>query len=432
MNRRILLLAYMFPPIIDAGGFRPLAFARYLPEFGWEPIVLTRPDSGSLPLDPSQLDTLPRCVKVERVPEGFADAWHRHFQSRLKWARPLEALLNRPPGWFAEAVAWRAARRDPQKRWEISWMQPAIDMGMKLIERDRPDVILASAPPFETLKAGWTLHQQTGVPLVADFRDPWTYGVFWNPSSPRARSDMEWEARVVGRAAKTLVVTPSMQRRMAEQYPAQANRVELVMNGYEDLRSSDASPPTDRFVLSYVGSIMERRFPAVLFEALRRLRSKHPDTAADVRVQFIGPNQCDYSLPDRIRDEGLSEMVAYLGPFGHDKCRELMRESHVLLHIETEADYAVSSKLFEYFSANRPILGIVPTGSDDEWFLQQSGSGANAGVQDPDAIAAAVRSRWQDWKDNRPAPAVDPVWLAQFHRREQTKKLAGLLESVAR
>jgi hypothetical protein len=66
MNRRILLLAYMFPPIIDAGGFRPLAFARYLPEFGWEPIVLTRPDSGSLPLDPSQLDTLPRCVKVER------------------------------------------------------------------------------------------------------------------------------------------------------------------------------------------------------------------------------------------------------------------------------------------------------------------------------------------------------------------------------
>jgi glycosyltransferase involved in cell wall biosynthesis len=431
MSRRLLLLAYMFPPIVDAGGFRPLAFSRYLPEFGWDPIVVTRPDSGSLPLDPTQLDTLPRSVRIERVPEGFVDAWHHHFQKRLRWARPFELLVNRPRGWLAEAVAWRVARRDPQRRWEVSWMQPAIDLGMKLIEQYRPDAILASAPPFETLKTGWTLHTRTGVPLVADFRDPWTYGIFWDPSNRRAASDALWETRVVESAAKTVVVTPSMQRRMAEKYPRLADRVELVMNGYEELLTGDASPPPDRFVLSYVGSIMPRRFPAVLFESLRRLRGQHPDAAADTHVQFIGPNQCGYSLSDRIRDEGLSEMVTYLGPYGHDRCRELMRASHVLLHIETEADYAVSSKLFEYFSAKRPILGIVPAGSDDEWFLQQSGVGVNAGVKDPDAIAAALRLRWDDWRNRRNVPAVDSAWLGQFHRREQTKKLAGLLDDVA-
>jgi glycosyltransferase involved in cell wall biosynthesis len=431
VTKRVLLLAYMFPPIVDAGGFRPLAFARYLPGFGWDPIVLTRPDSGDLPLDPTQLETLPSSVRVERVPYGFVDAWHRHWQ--MPWARPVEALAGKPAGWLGEALAWRAAHRDPYRQWEVSWMQQAIDAGVTLIERYRPDAILASAPPFETLKAGWSLHQRTGVPLVADFRDPWTYGVLWNPSnSRRARTESAWEARVVGDAARTVVVTPSMQRRMAEKYPGVANRIDLVMNGYEDLRSSDASPPDDRFVLSYVGSIMERRFPSVLFEALRRLRSRHPAAAADFRVRFVGPNQCAFSLNERIAGEGLSDIVEYVGPVGHDRGRDLMRASHVLLHIETTADYAVSSKLFEYFSANRHILGIVPAGSDDESFLHRSGVGFNAGVAEPDAIAAALLAHWEAWKAGRPAPMVDVDWLGQFHRREQTRKLAMLLDGLGR
>jgi len=429
VTKRVLLLAYMFPPIVDAGGFRPLAFARYLPAFGWDPIVLTRPDSGNLPLDPTQLETLSPSVRIERVPYGFVDAWHRHW--RLPWARPVEALAGKPAGWLGEALAWRAARRDQYRQWEVSWMQQAIDVGVALIERYRPDAILASAPPFETLKAGWSLHERTRVPLVADFRDPWTYGVLWNPSNPkRARTESAWEARVVGAAGSTVVVTPSMQRRMAEKYPALADRIALVMNGYEDLRSSDASPPGDRFVLSYVGSIMERRFPSVFFEALRRLRSRHPAAAADIRVRFVGPNQCAFSLDERIAGEGLSDIVEYVGAVGHDRGRDLMRASHVLLHIETIADYAVSSKLFEYFSANRQILGIVPAGSDDESFLHRSGVGFNAGVADPDAIAAALLARWDDWKSHRTTPTVDAAWLGQFHRRQQTNILAGILDET--
>src|SRR5262249_20759128 len=161
------------------------------------------------------------------------------------------------------------------------------------------------------------------------------------------------------------------------------------------------SPPADRFVLSYVGSIMERRFPSVLFEALRRVGSRHPAAAGDLPVRFVRPNQCAVSLAGGVAGEGLSGIVRYVGGVGHERGRDLMRASHVLLHIETTADYAVSSKLFEYFSANRNILGIVPAGSDDESFLHRSGVGFNAGVADPDAIAAALLARWDDWKKGR-------------------------------
>ena len=432
MAKRVLLLAYMFPPILDGGAFRPLAFARYLPDFGYEPVVLTRPDTGNLPLDPSQLDKLLPCVRVERVPAGFADGWTDHFRRRFAWLRPVEAVLGQPRGWIADGVAWRISRGDEVRRWEIAWMRPAISVGLELIERYRPDAILATAPPFETLKAGLELHHRTGVPLVADFRDPWTYGVLWNPASAkRARVELAWEQRVIHAASKVIVVTPSMQRTMIESYPDSSSKIELVMNGYEDLSETDASPPEDRFVLSYIGAVMERRLPAVLFEALRRLRSGHPDVAASVRLRLIGPNLDTFSPADRIRGEGLSDMVEWLGAVSHKRSRELMRSSHVLLHIESTATYAVSGKLFEYLAAGRPVLGMTPPGSDDEWFLHQSGAGMNVGLDDADRIAAAIHAKWQEWRRGQLAVIIDPAWLGQFHRREQTRKLAGFLDEIA-
>lgn len=433
MNRRVLLLAYMFPPIVDGGAFRPKSFATYLPDMGYDPLVLTRPDHGKLPVDETQLAKLPAAVRVERVACGFGDGWNDHFRRRFRWARPAEIVLNKPAGWVADAVAWRVGKRDELRQWEVSWMEPAIEAGLRLVAAHRPDVILATGPPFETLKAGWTLSRKTGVPFVADFRDPWTYGVLWHPSNDRrAAVERDWEARVVRDAAAVLVVTPSMQRTMKETYPRSADKVELVMNGYEDAGiASDSTPPEDRFIVSYIGSVMERRLPAVLFEGLRRLRASHPDAAADVRLHLIGPNYDAASPTDRLRNEGLADMAEWLGPVSHERSRELMRASHVLLHIESTATYAVSGKLFEYLAAKRPILGMTPPGSDDEWFLNQSGGGSNAGLTDPDRIAAVIYEHWSAWKRGNLAVAVDDAWLKQFHRREQTRKLARLLDKVA-
>jgi glycosyltransferase involved in cell wall biosynthesis len=203
-----------------------------------------------------------------------------------------------------------------------------------------------------------------------------------------------------------------------------------VMNGYEDVEGPVILPPRDQLVLSYIGSVMERRLPAVLFEGLRRLRARHPDAARDLKVQLIGPNLGTSSPTDRIRDEQLTDIVEWLGPVNHERSRELMRSSHVLLHIESTATYAVSGKLFEYLAAARPVLGMTPTGSDDEWFLVQSGAGLNLGLEDADRVADVIHRRWTEWREDRLAVNIDPVWLKQFHRREQTRKLANLLDDA--
>jgi glycosyltransferase involved in cell wall biosynthesis len=431
MTTRVLLLAYMFPPIIDGGGFRPFAFARYLPEFGYEPIVLTRPDTVNLPVDRTQLDKLPSSVHVERLQFGFAEGWLRHVRRRFGWLSPIERTLGKPAGWVTEGLAWRIARRAEHRQWEVSWMEPAIEEGLRLIDRFQPKVILATAPPFETLKAGYALHERTGVPFVADFRDPWTYGVLWNPiNARRARAEHEWERRIVHAAQRVLVVTPSMRRMMVDKYPDSAAKVTMIMNGFEDLPKTDASPPTDRLVISLVGTVMERRLPSVLFEAIKRLRTLYPVTAAQVRVQLIGPHHCVVPPETRIAAEGLSDMMSYLGAVGHDRCRELMRSSHVLLHLEPTVWYAVSSKVFEYLAAKRPILAMVPAGSDDEWFLKESGAGENVGLDDPDRVAEAINRYWIDWRAGQLGVTIDAAWLNKFRRREQTGTLAALLDGT--
>ena len=431
MAKRVLLLAYMFPPIVDGGAFRPASFARYLPEFGYETTVLTRPDSGKLPLNPESLSSLPSSVEVHRVPLGFVEGWNDRFKRRLRFLASIESAVGKAPGWFAEAVAWRAARRDHHLQWEGAWMEPAIEEGLKLIEQYRPAAIIATGPPFESLKAGWHLHQRTRIPWIADFRDPWTYGVLWNPSNPkRARVEQEWEERVVRSAGKILVVTPSMARTMRETHPEAAGKVELLMNGFEDMVDPAVSPPADRLVMSYIGSVTHRRLPAVFFEAVRRLRTNHPEIIRDLRVQLIGPNYDDTSPNERINAEGVADIVEWLGPVSQNRSRELMRQSHVLLHIECVATYAVSGKLFEYLAAKRPVVGMTPSGSDDEWFLNQSGAGSNAGLADADAVAEVIRSYWEQWRRRALSVNVDDVWLKQFHRREQTKKLATLLDAL--
>ena len=431
-DARVLLMAYMFPPIMDAGAFRPAAFARYLPEFGYSVSVLTRSDYAGLPVDPAQLARLPAAVRIDRVENGFLDGWQAHYRRKLRWLEPVELMLGRHRGTIAEAIAWRVAARDEHRVWEVSWLAPAVKTGLAIIERDRPDVILASAPPYETFKAAWTLHTRAGIPLVVDYRDPWTYGLLWNPGSrSRAKSEQAWERRVVDAAAKILVVTPSMKEGMINAYPEHRGKVELLMNGYEEYpERTSFTPPPDRFVLRFIGSIMERRFPDVLFEAVRRLRSTHPDLATDLRVEFIGPNQSAMSLNDRLREANVADLIEYVGPVAHDKARELMRTAHVLLHIETSATYAVSSKLFEYFAAGRPIVGILPSGSDDEWFLHQSGVGKNAGTDNAQEIADVIHRLWCNWRNGTPAVHLDETWLRQFHRREQTRTLSRILDSL--
>ena len=175
---------------------RPLSFARYLPQFGYEPIVMTRGSTCGRPIDREPLASLPAETVIARINPDPEIEWD-HIQRRLKWTRPIERLLGKPAHWIADGVAWRVSQRDPVAFINRAWMEPAITLGVELIRQYQPAAVIATGPPFGSLKAGCILAERFNRPLITDYRDPWTYAYLWRPvSDEHAADERAWEKRV--------------------------------------------------------------------------------------------------------------------------------------------------------------------------------------------------------------------------------------------
>ena len=426
---KVLILAHDFPPIAGGGVTRPLSFARYLPQFGYEPIVVTRGSTCGQPIDREPLANLPSEVIVERIDPDPESEWD-HLRRRLEWARPVERALGKPANWLADGLAWRISQRNPLAGINRAWVEPAVALGAELIRRHRPTAIIATGPPFGTLKSGCILAEQFDLPLITDYRDPWTYAYLWRPvSDAHAREERDWERRVVARSARVLAVTPSMAQRMRSDYPSCSDRIELLTNGYEDFPTSITPPAQNpRLTIAHIGTIVEDRRPTLLLDALVLLRERHPEIAADMLFRFVGPS--DPPLSEDIASHELQEMVEDLGPVTAAKSKVDMLSADVLMVYEFLGTVAIPGKCFEYLAARRPVLAFVKDESDAAWLLRQTGAARIVGREDVELVVATLIELWRAWRNDDLSVDVDQAWLGQFHRRELTRRLAIMLDAV--
>src|SRR5262245_42360307 len=159
MPDTVLLIAHDFPPMAGGGVTRPLAFAKYLPEFGYQPIVLTRGSTHGRPVDREPLATLPAEVSIRRIDPDPDVEWE-HIRRALSWTQPFERLLGKPTHWTADGLAWRVSQWWPSLLMTRAWLKPAVALGTDLIRQHRPVALMATGPPFSTLKAGLILSER--------------------------------------------------------------------------------------------------------------------------------------------------------------------------------------------------------------------------------------------------------------------------------
>jgi glycosyltransferase involved in cell wall biosynthesis len=430
MPNTVLLLAHDFPPMAGGGVTRPTAFAKYLPEFGYQPIILTRGSTHGRPVDHEPLAALPAEVRIERIDPDPEVEWE-HFRRALHWAEPFERLLGKPANWTADGLAWRVSQWRPSALMTRAWVKPALALGAELIRRHRPSLLIATGPPFGTLKVGLMLAERFGLPLISDFRDPWTYEYLWKPRSrAHERDERQWERRVVAGSARVLVVTPSMAKRMREDYPAYADKVELLTNGWDEPPTDVVFRPNRRFTIAHVGTIVDIRQPTLFLDALTRLKERHPDIAAQMCVRFVGPSSPPIS--GQLATRNLVGVVEDVGPVSRRRSKEYMQTADVLLLHELETTIAIPGKCFEYLAARRPILAFIPEQSDVAWFLRQTDCATIVGREDLDRVVEILLQLWRSWRNGGLRAGLDETWFAQFHRRELTRRLASLLDARSR
>ncbi len=426
--RRLLLFAYFFPPTGGAGVQRVVKFAKYLPEWGWIPTVVTVASSDYWMKDPTLGSEVPPGTQVVRTKALTG-------LSLLRRLAPAHAGTGAPVRKSARAI--RSLRRIASfflvPDTYVGWVPFAVAAGKQLLTSRGYDAMMTTSSPDSAHLIGLQLAKRFGVPWIADFRDPWTRRMAFSPPTVlHASLHRHLEGRVLKGATLVTVTSEETRRDYLNLYPEMPpEKIRVVTNGYdeEDFQSQHAQPPRDRFVLLHAGQLNPERPARPLLEGVSRFLEMHPEARGVLSVQFLGPH---YESDSRASAElGVSGCVRFEQARPHRETIERLLGAHVLVLMEQDSERGgliLPGKIFEYLRARRPILGLLPKGA--AWrLIEELGVGVCVRTGDAAACARQIERFYRQFQEGGPpGTGLSSEVLRRFERRSLAGRLAGLLE----
>lgn len=443
------MLTHTFPPLAAVGSFRMGRFARHLPDFGWQPVVVTlRPELfRSVPVDPAQGSRVAESLSVVRTATWDPGVMWRQWRHPAATSRAAsEAMANSsaaPINGAAAPSRWRGWLREMYDlaRLPVSipdvhiwWAGPAIRAALAMIREHRPDVLLSSSPPHSVHVIAAIVRRLTGIPWVIDFRDPWRQR---KESAVRGRLNGVLEGRCVRAADAVILNTPAMRAQYEAQFPSSLHpKFAVIPNGID----LELAPEVDRLVaeaqqqqqqrtgavlrIAHVGSVYGKRDLRPLLEAVRLLGA----SGRNVELELVGPVDGQADLEETLPAQGLAGRVKFFGRVSHAAALRHSAAADVLLVIRNNTPLQVPAKTYEMLLFRKPIVALDDDHGATAGLLRRFGIGEVADPLDATAIAAAItRAETTIRRDH-------PGWDAarrEFDGRRQTGDLAALLDRVA-
>ncbi len=391
-KRSILMLSYVFPPLSAVGGFRTVRFVKYLPEFGWHPLVLA-PSVDSL--DPAQLDpSLESLVSSDAVvmrarvlrPAVAVEKAVRAVRRRCRglFAKAKEASMGSVPSaggsgqtenrsWLRrttrEALACVFELPDEQ----IGWLLPAAKAGLSMIRKYRPQAIYSSGPPHSIHLIGLALKCLSGLPLVIDLRDPWSRSEWKRPGSGSWRVQRFLERLCVCWADRVILNTPRLCDEFREFYGAPfCAKFLAIPNGYDP----DLLPLADKLLVRnaqahtnglirvcHPGNVYGERNLQCVATAIARL------AAAGCRVilEQVGTLEHGSALIEFLRERQLEPYFQIRGRLSHAETLDRMAAADVFLVLQPGTSVQVPGKLFEMLPFRKPVVALTGDGATAEY-----------------------------------------------------------------
>ena len=418
--RRVLVVAYYFPPMGLSGVQRVAKFVKYLPQHGWEPVVLTVRPGGYFAFDPS----LERDVAHAEVHRTASPDPTRLFRRGEAVALPAEgtrSLFSK----LSQAIFV------PDNK--IGWWLPAVLQGRQLLRTRRFDAILATAPPWTAALVGATLSRMSGIPLVTDFRDDWVGNprhVY--PTALHRRLHLTLERRVLSASRALTADNPYVLEQLSSRHRLVSEQQVAIPHGYdaEDFEQPPALPAApNKLRLVYSGVFYHAQTPDVFLRALAHLLDERPTLRDRVEAWFVGMiPDASVELAGKL---GLGENVHRAGYLPHDEAVRYLLSADVLwmtVGRQRNAKGISTGKLLEYLGTRKSILGLVPPGAARD-VLTQYGASYLAPPDDEEAALAALRRLTADWEAGTLPSAHEP-FAARHDRRRLAADLAEVLEDA--
>jgi glycosyltransferase involved in cell wall biosynthesis len=423
---RALVVSYVFPPVGGAGVQRVLKLVKYLPHYGVQADVLTAREP-SVPLqDQSLLRDIPpetRVLRARTFEPGYG-------AKRMAWQAVAGERTGAAPSLKARAVALgrRLLIPDPQ----LLWLPAAqLALGQRLFGARPDDVVFISGPPFSQFLLAGLARLRQGTALVLDYRDEWTMTSSAYEMSAATRLNEQLESSVLRRAHAVTTATEEFRETLLQRFPwLDASRVHAIPNGYDpdDFAGPPVSPPRDRFVLTYSGTVFKLTSAAGFLEGLRRLHATEPELARLLEVRFVG-RIVDTEARHFEGSEGYG--VTRFGYLEHTSALAHLAESHAALCILDQVDGVeriYPAKIFEIMRLGRPCLALTPDGALSR-LVQRHRLGEVVHPRDPEAIASALSRQLRAFRDATPAPHA-PIDIERFDRKLQAAEFARVFRQA--
>ena len=425
--KRVLVIAYYWPPSGGSGVQRWVKFCKYLPVEGWEPVVFAPLNADYPSLDPSFEKELPENLEVLR-----GKIWEPYAAYRkITGARSTQVteISSGKKTWKQRLSLWiRANLFVPDPR--VGWVKPSVKTLRKYLTEHPVDAIVTTGPPHSVHLIGQKLHKATGIPWIPDFRDPWSrmYYLKYLPMTAGTWAKLRAQEQAVLDDCNTvLACTPLVQ----EEFQAQTKTpVACITNGFDEEDFTDPAPEGDgRFNITHTGLFAADGNPFILWKVLKELAAEDPWFKESLRLRLVG--KVDREVLDAMADAGLQANVVALGPCDHATAvREQRSATLLLLPLRNDAQYRpiLPGKLFEYLAARRPVLGIGQADGAMARVLHAAQAGVTAEWDDAAAMKAFIAAAWKQFCEGSvPDTAGD---IGPYTRRATTHALAALLDSV--
>jgi len=430
--KKVLLIAYYWPPCGGIGVLRCLKIAKYLRQFGWEPIIFTAKDAHYPSIDESNFKDIPDDLTVLR--QKIWEPYHIYKfitgQSPKANVNNVFYVKDKDLGWTHRLSVWiRSNFFIPDAR--ALWIRPSVRYLINYLKDNPVDAIFSDGPPHSNTRIATLLTQKTGIPWLADFQDPWTQIDYYQLLSltgwgDRRHRRMEQEA--FRAADKITIVSPTWKENLEE---LGAENVSVIPWGYDPDDYPDEKPPVgQKFTLTHLGIMGYDRNPVVLFEVLQKLCDEVEGFRQNLEIQLVG--QVDFSVKEAYEKASLAENVTLVGSVPRAEALQLTLSSPILLLLlnqQPNANGRIPGKLFEYLAAKRPIFCLGPTDSDVANILRETNSGETCAYEDAVAIKTILRKLYQQFQKGTLQQAVDSQ-IEQYSIRTLTGKIAGFLDEI--
>jgi glycosyltransferase involved in cell wall biosynthesis len=368
--KRLLMIAYHFPPLAGSSGIqRTLRFVQHLPRHSWQPLVLSVTPGAYERVSDDLMDAIPRGTVVRRA-------------FTLDAARHL-AIRGRYPGALARPDRW------------ASWKYDGVRQGLKLIREHRPDAIWSTYPIATAHVIAAELQRRTGLPWIADFRDPMAQDDY--PPDPRVWAQFKAiEEQAAAAARWCTFTTPSAVRTYRQRYPQAASRMVLLENGYDEetfsrCRGGEPLQPGTLTLLHSGIVYPAERDPTQLFVALAALKAQGGLADGRLKVRFRAPVH-EELLRQLASAHAVEEMVEVLPALPYQEALDEMLRADALLVMQAgNCNEQVPAKLYEYMRARRPIVCLSDPRGDTWGVLRQAGVQDAARLDDASDIARLLQ-----------------------------------------